>query len=66
MGKQQLKVGVGYNPWSGKERRHDISAICRRYGGGGHPAVGAFALPTKALAKAREAADAIVRELNET
>ena len=65
-GKQQLKVSVGYNPWSGKQRRHDISAICRRHGGGGHPAVGAFALPTRAIAKAREAAEAIVRELNET
>ena len=63
-GKQQLKVSVGYNPWCGKRRQHDIAAICRRHGGGGHPAVGAFSLPPNQLDQAREAAEAIVRELN--
>jgi hypothetical protein len=64
-GKQQLKVSVGYNPWCGTARRHDIAAICRRHGGGGHPAVGAFSLPPNQLDHAREAAEAIVRELND-
>jgi hypothetical protein len=64
-GKQQLKVSVGYNPWCGSPRRHDIAAICQRHGGGGHPAVGAFSFPAGQLQKAREAADAIVRELND-
>lgn len=63
-GKQQLKVSVGYNPWCGTPRSHDIASICRRFGGGGHPAVGAFALPVSQLDRARTAADQIVRELN--
>jgi len=63
-GKQQLKVSVGYNPWCGTPREHDIAGICQRHGGGGHPAVGAFALPVSQLDVARGAADAIVRELN--
>ena len=41
--KEQLKLGVGYNPWSGKERLHDIAAICQREGGGGHSVVGGVA-----------------------
>jgi hypothetical protein len=42
---RRCKVSVGYNPWCGKPRQHDISKICERYGGGGHPVVGAIALP---------------------
>jgi hypothetical protein len=42
---KRCKISVGYNPWSGVERVHDISKICERYGGGGHPVVGAIALP---------------------
>ena len=39
--KNAAKISVGYNPWSGKPCDVDISAICARYGGGGHPFVGA-------------------------
>ncbi len=39
------KVSVGYSPWQpAGEREHDISALCERYGGGGHPVVGAVTL----------------------
>lgn len=62
--KQHCKVSVGYNPWSGNERRHDIAAICRRYEGGGHPVVGAASFPLQELERAREVALGIVRELD--
>ncbi len=63
--KQHLKLSIGYNPWSGVERTHDIAAICRREGGGGHPVVGACAFPLPELERARSVAKAVVRELDE-
>jgi len=62
--KQHFKLSVGYNPWSGQERDRDIAAICRREGGGGHPAVGACAFPLNALERARKVAEAVVVELS--
>jgi len=62
--KWHYKVSVGYNPWCGRERRHDIAAICRRYDGGGHPVVGAASFPLSELQRAKEVALAIVRELD--
>lgn len=61
---EQLKVGVGYNPWSGRPRRHDIASICKREGGGGHPVVGAATFAAGEIDKAREAAERIVIELS--
>jgi hypothetical protein len=61
--KQHFKLSVGYNPWGGAPREHDIAAICRRYGGGGHPAVGACSFPLPAEAQAREATQAVAEEL---
>jgi hypothetical protein len=58
-----FKLSIGYNPWSGVPRGHDIAAICRRYDGGGHPAVGACSFPLSAEARAREAARAVTEEL---
>jgi hypothetical protein len=63
-GRQHIKLSIGYNPWCGSPRRHDISAICRRYDGGGHPAVGAASFPLGELARAKEVARAVVDELN--
>lgn len=40
----RCKISVGYNPWSPQPRRHDISAICKRHGGGGHAVVGAVTI----------------------
>ncbi len=62
--KQHHKLSVGYNPWSGVERAHDIAAICKRYGGGGHPVVGAASFPLGALDAARAAATAVAVELD--
>jgi hypothetical protein len=61
--KQHFKVSVGYNPWCRRERTHDIAAICQRYGGGGHPVVGAVSVPLDRLDEARRIARAIVDEL---
>ena len=61
--KQHYKLSIGWNPWSGAARAHDIASICKRYGGGGHPAVGAFSFPLSAADRAREAARAVVAEL---
>jgi len=62
--KHHCKVSVGYNPWSGVARRHDIASICRRYEGGGHPVVGAATFPLSEVARARDVAVAIARELD--
>ena len=61
--KSLIKVGVGYNPWSGAPRRHDIASLCKSEGGGGHPVVGAAAFPLDARDRAVEAAMRIVRAL---
>lgn len=58
------KISVGYNPWSGQPRDADISAICARYGGGGHPVVGAISFSLRELDKARAIARSIADELS--
>jgi hypothetical protein len=63
-GRQHYKMSIGYNPWCGAPRLHDISAICRRYNGGGHAAVGAASFPLSALEQAKQAALAVIAELN--
>jgi len=57
------KISVGFNPWSGVVRTHEINALCEKRGGGGHPVVGAVALPLD-VDKARAIALEIVGELN--
>lgn len=64
-GGKHFKLSIGYNPWCGAARLHDISVICRRYGGGGHAAVGAASFPLSALEGAKLAAAAVANELNE-
>ncbi len=59
-----VKVGVGYNPWGGDPRLHDIATICRRAGGGGHAVVGAVSFPTTDIERARALAAAIAIELD--
>jgi len=37
----KIKLSAGYNPWLPTElREHDLSALCEKFGGGGHPYVG--------------------------
>ncbi|BDG09601.1 DHH family phosphoesterase [Anaeromyxobacter paludicola] len=62
---KRTKVSVGSNPWSQVPRTHDISKICERYGGGGHPVVGAVSLPPDRLDEARRVAAEITRELQD-
>jgi nanoRNase/pAp phosphatase (c-di-AMP/oligoRNAs hydrolase) len=57
------KISVGSNPWSQRPRTHNLAALCERYGGGGHPVVGAISFPPEELPRAREIAREIVREL---
>lgn len=57
------KISVGYNPWSGMPLDTDISSICARYGGGGHPVVGGIAFSNAELEQARTVARAIAAEL---
>jgi hypothetical protein len=63
--KRRSKVSVGSNPWSRVPRSHDISKICERYGGGGHPVVGAVSLDPERLLDARRIAREIAEELKD-
>lgn len=56
---KRSKVSVGSNPWIREARRHDISKICERYGGGGHPVVGAVTLDPQRIGDARRIAHEI-------
>jgi hypothetical protein len=60
----RAKISIGANPWAKVPRTHEINKICERYGGGGHPVVGAISIPKSELPRAREIARGIVAELN--
>jgi hypothetical protein len=49
----RAKVSVGSNPWASQRRTVNIAQLCEKYGGGGHPVVGAVSLPVSDLPKAR-------------
>jgi hypothetical protein len=59
----RTKVSVGSNPWAPDEPKHNLASICERYGGGGHPRVGAISFEPGALEKARSVAAEITQEL---
>ncbi len=59
----RTKISVGSNPWSPRPRNHNIAKICERYGGGGHPVVGAVSLAPDELETARKYAKEIIEEL---
>jgi hypothetical protein len=59
----RTKVSVGSNPWVKEPLAHNLASICERYGGGGHPKVGAISFPTGAFEPARQAAREILAEL---
>lgn len=61
--KTKCKISIGYNPWSPIPRRHNIAAICERYGGGGHAVVGAITLPSEKIDDTKALARTIVQEL---
>ncbi len=60
---QRTKVSIGSNPWRPELRRHDLSAIAQRYGGGGHSVVAAMSFRPEEVARARAAAAEILAEL---
>ena len=59
----RTKISVGSNPWKKPAAFHNLATICERYGGGGHPRVGAVSLEPGSLEKARKVAHEIVAEL---
>jgi len=59
-GARRAKVSVGSSPWRQSERRHNIADLCARYGGGGHPAVGAISFPPDQVEEARRVAAEVV------
>jgi hypothetical protein len=59
----RAKISVGSNPWSLHPRTHNLAALCERYGGGGHPVVGAISFAPEELPKAQRVAREIVDEL---
>jgi hypothetical protein len=56
---ERYKISVGSNPWPRTPRTHDIAKLCERYGGGGHPAVGAISLPKDLQAAEHVAAEIV-------
>ncbi|MFW6369040.1 MAG: hypothetical protein ACOC0J_00470 [Myxococcota bacterium] len=59
------KVSVGYSPWASPSgRSHDVSKICERFGGGGHPVVGAVSLARDEHHRAVEIGERIATELS--
>jgi hypothetical protein len=59
----RAKISVGSNPWSPRPRTHNLAALCERYGGGGHPVVGAISFAPEDLPRARQIAQQLVQEL---
>jgi hypothetical protein len=56
---ERYKISVGSNPWTSVPRTHDIAKLCEKYGGGGHPAVGAISLPRTDLAAVQRVASEV-------
>jgi nanoRNase/pAp phosphatase (c-di-AMP/oligoRNAs hydrolase) len=59
----RTKVSVGSNPWAKEPISFNLASICERYGGGGHPRVGAISFEIGAVEAARKAAQEIAAEL---
>ena len=60
---RRAKVSVGSNPWQRPDPLHNIGELCKRFGGGGHPVVGAVTLPAGDVDGARAAFTEIVETL---
>lgn len=59
----RTKISVGSNPWTAQAPKHNLASICERFGGGGHPRVGAISLPPGHAEEARRIAEEISSEL---
>lgn len=62
--KNGARINVGYNPWSDRRLDRDLSSICGRYGGGGHPFVGGISFPAEDVHRAKNVAQEIALELD--
>ena len=60
----RTKVSVGSNPWVPEPLGHNLASICERYGGGGHPRVGAISFAKGDVESARRVAAEIREELS--
>jgi hypothetical protein len=60
----RTKISVGSNPWAPVEPTHNLASLCERYGGGGHPRVGAISLKKGEIAEAQRIAQEVLQELN--
>lgn len=60
---ERVKISVGSNPWREHDRRHNLAALCERYGGGGHARVAAISFAPQELERARRVAREIVQTL---
>jgi hypothetical protein len=60
---ERSKVSVGTNPWSPRERMHNLAKLCEQYGGGGHAVVAAISFKPDQLDQARQAAREIASRL---
>lgn len=59
----RAKISVGSNPWQRPHPLTNIAELCARYGGGGHPVVGAVSMAPTDVERARLAAGEIARAL---
>jgi len=59
----RTKISVGSNPWCEEPPKHNLATICERYGGGGHPRVGAISFGRDQVEEARRVAREVVAEL---
>jgi hypothetical protein len=59
----RTKISVGSNPWVKGDLKHNLATICERYGGGGHPRVGAISFEIGAVDEAKRVAAEITAEL---
>ena len=60
----RTKISIGSNPWAKTEPTHNLASLCERYGGGGHPRVGAISLKKGEIVEAQRIAAEVVAELN--
>jgi hypothetical protein len=61
--KSKCKISIGYNPWCHTPRTHNIAKICERFGGGGHPVVGAISTTGAELDRAKRIVAEVAAEL---
>ena len=59
----RAKVSVGSNPWDRPDPLVNIADLCGRYGGGGHPVVGAVSMAPDQSEHARRISLEIARTL---